>query len=138
MKYSASRYPTEARSNDVLMIDGVPGPVTGPSTAGTGTVEGASVGGDPAAAADHVAVPATAMTTATTVVPTTVNLFATAHHRPGPGLATAGGRRERPGERPRVWHAGGRRSAAYDAGAVTWATTKPPWFSPLTLVLVSV
>ena len=132
-------------------MDGFPGPVIGPSTSGTGTVERASTGGADRAAeaavgyAAIVAVVATAAAVTTTtdhrLVTRTAHLhisIVTAHHRQGPSVTEP----EESGMAAGTGHGGGmvvdptpRVPGGYP---LTWATTNPPTFSPFVLVFVSV
>jgi hypothetical protein len=80
MKYSSSVYPTLARLNAVLMMNGDPGPVMGPWTLGTGTLELGRVGGEgPVAPAvtDESAI--VAMTTAAATAATHLQLDTVPH-----------------------------------------------------------
>jgi hypothetical protein len=130
-------------------MDGLPGPVMGPSTVGTGTVERGS--GAKAAPSAAVPVPtigtmtATAARAAAATAVTEPLAFTGTTHPDLDGVTVGAIRRpDSEGQSVARPHHGG---APHDggsgekpgqpAGALTWATTNPPTFSPLVLVLVS-
>ncbi len=154
MKYSASWYPTVARLNDVPMMNGVPGPVIGPSTVGTGTDDRGN--GARAGAAEAGATPVitdtttTAATTATTDPRLLLSTVRTSRHQSPLWRGPAQKRAQcRTGPRPRDGRCDQRVPRAPErrllsgqrgqlAGVLTWATTNPPSPSPLVLVPLSV